>query len=107
MKKTVESPWSPGDIGWAILGRSVEKKSHCEECGHHSRESEYVQEVRECQIDVVDIHLTKQGVTYWYTAGFDIGDTRYDTRFTYGTNGVKNIYATREEAEAALKKELE
>lgn len=105
MKQIVESPWSVGDIGWAILSRSVEKKSSCDACGHHSRDSKYVEEVRECQIDVVDIHLTKEGVKFWYTCGFDVGDTKYDTRFSYGTNGIKNVYATREEAEKALEEE--
>lgn len=105
MKQTVESPWSVGDTGWAILSRTEEKHSKCDTCGHHSDDSEYVSKVYECQIDRISINIDKEGTTYWYTCGFDVGDTRYDSRFTYGSNSIKNVYATREEAEAALKEE--
>lgn len=105
MKQTIEAPWSIGDIGWAILRRSIRKKSTCDKCEHSHDDSYYEQVVRECQVDAISIHIDARGIKYWYTAGFNIGETYNGSRFTYGTNSVENIYATREEAEKALEEE--
>jgi hypothetical protein len=104
MKQTIEVPWSIGDTGWALLERSHRTSVTCKECCHTSNESIHITEVRECEIDSMEINLSKgdEVLHIWYRVGFDIGVIDPECgRFTFGTS-VPEIFATREEADAAL-----
>ena len=115
MNENIKIPWSVGDIGWAILKRSVKKSTECDKCKHVSHSSVYTDEVRECKIssviltfrkDVSSINPSSDKIVhdYWYSVAFDIGDSSYPEhgRFTYGSQ-VSNVFASREEAESFLK----
>jgi hypothetical protein len=102
MKQTIEVPWSVGDTCWALLERSQVSSVECLICNHVARESLRSTEVRECHIDSIEVTIRKGEVTFWYRAGFDIGETDPSCgRFTYGSS-VKEVFATREEANAAI-----
>lgn len=104
MKQTIEVPWSVCDTGWALLKRSNRTSVTCKECCHTFNESIHITEVRECEIDSMEINLSKgdEVLHIWYNVSFDIGeiDPEYG-RFTFETS-VPEIFATREEANAAL-----
>jgi hypothetical protein len=112
MKQTIEVPYSIGDIGWSILERFDKKNVHCKSCNHSSSESTHLTEVRECQIDIININIANDGeISFWYKVGFDLGENNNGEkypghgRFTYGLQ-VSKIFSSYEEAKDYLTKGL-
>jgi hypothetical protein len=112
MKQTIEIPWSVGDVCWSILERTVKQNVPCKTCNHISQKTNRTPEAKECVIDSIDVSISEGPSTkidiLWYHVAFDVGDKTFlntsTGRWTYGTN-VPNVWATREEAEAALAKQ--